>query len=124
MGRGEEVWQVLDPELVQDQDAQQAGHQGRETHDVRQGGRREGKAGENDCEGLPRSKGEAERLIVARRWSCSISPTSPLAVGPPAEWAGVGFLASRSARILAPFCTPCTFPIEVGLTGTVGPLYL
>merc|ERR1711920_127615 len=109
---GEEVWQVLDPELVQDQDAQEAGDQGREAHDVRQGGRREGKAGENDCEGLPRGKGEAERLSVAKRWSCATLPTSPLAVGPPAEWASVGgVLASRSARVLAPFCTHCRFPM-------------
>merc|ERR1712048_1293662 len=67
--RGEEVWQVLDPELVQDQDAQEAGHEGGEAHDVRQRGRREGKAGENDCEGLRRSKGEAERLMLAKRGS-------------------------------------------------------
>merc|ERR1712048_1489337 len=97
------VRQVLDPELVQDQDTQEAGHQGWETHDVRQGGRRQGKAGENDCEGLPRSKGEAECLSVAKRWCCAVLPTCLLAVGPPAEWAIVGVLASRSARILAAF---------------------
>merc|ERR1712048_135245 len=101
--RGEEVWQVLDPELVQDQNAHEAGHEGRETYDVRQGGRREGKAGENDCEGLPRSKGEAERLIVAKRWCCAILPACLLVVGPPAEWARSVFLASGSANTLTVF---------------------
>merc|ERR1712110_1008896 len=119
--RGEEVWQVLDPELVQDQDAQEAGHQGRETHDVRQGGRREGKAGENNCKGLPRSKGETERLIVAKRWSCGISPTSPLAVGPPAEWASVGVrLGKPLSQNTCALCTSCRFPMAGGSAGTVG----
>merc|ERR1712190_11637 len=52
--------------FVQDQDADEAGHEGRQEGDLRQGGHGEGKAREEDCEGLPRRCSEGECLKSCR----------------------------------------------------------
>merc|ERR1711879_585799 len=54
------------PWLVQDQDADEAGHEGWQEGGLRQGGHGEGEAREEDCEGLPRRCSEGERLKSCR----------------------------------------------------------
>merc|ERR1712066_690220 len=54
------------PWFVQDQDADEAGHEGRQEGGLRQGGHGEGKAREEDCEGLSRRCSEGERLKSCR----------------------------------------------------------
>merc|ERR1711948_77168 len=89
MGGGQER-HLHAPGFVQDQDADEAGHEGRQEGGLRQGGHGEGKAREEDREGFPRRCSEGERLKSCRsrgslltclswanRGSCSASACKP-----------------------------------------------
>merc|ERR1712032_1437739 len=73
---GEEQGVVHSPRTVQDQDEGEAGDQGREEDDVRQGGCGEGEAGEDRGQGVRRLVAEAEHLRSSAPWGFPRGPPS------------------------------------------------
>merc|ERR1711862_684068 len=67
--RGEEQGVVHSPWTVQDQDKGEAGYQGREENDVREGGGREGEVSENGGQGFFRLVPEEEHLSCSSLWA-------------------------------------------------------
>merc|ERR1712048_591958 len=66
--RGEEQGAVHSPRTVPDQDQGEAGYQGWQENDVRQGGRCQGEASENGGKGVRRRVLEAEHLSCSVLW--------------------------------------------------------
>merc|ERR1712046_136814 len=91
-------WCLHSARAVQDQDAHEAGYEGRQARGLRQGGDGEGQAGAEGREGFPCEGPQGQRLNydMAFVLSARLLPLRPIARGHSAEWVTEAKLAQSS----------------------------